>query len=160
MPSPKYPLKPLLEHRTRKVDDATAELGNAVRGREAADAVRARAEIERRNAEERAARVRAEEADLLSRGELRAVDLARGQAWELGIRGEISQLTHAVEVAEQRADQARTEEAGARVELARKMADRDVVAKDEARFEDQRKRRALAGEEEAAEEAYRGGRKS
>ncbi|MDF2696321.1 MAG: hypothetical protein K0S65_4704 [Labilithrix sp.] len=103
MPSPKYPLKPLLEHRERQVDDATTELGHAVRARESADAARGRAEIERREAEERAA--------------------------------------------------------GARVELARKMADRDVVAKDESRFVDRVKRHALAAEEEAAEEAFRGGRR-
>src|SRR5262245_29059751 len=35
---PKYPLEPLLEHRERKVDDATAELGGAVRHREDAEA--------------------------------------------------------------------------------------------------------------------------
>jgi hypothetical protein len=160
MPSPKYPLKPLLEHRERKVDDATAELGNAVRVREAADAARARAEISRREAEERAARVRAEEAERLARGELTAADLARGQAWELGARAEIGQLTRVVEAAEQKVEEARGEEAGARVDLAQTMADRDVVAKDEARFEDRLRKRVLAAEEEAAEEAFRGGRRS
>ena len=160
MPSPKYPLKPLLEHRERKVDDATAELGGAVRAREDADAARARAEVQRREAEERAARVRAEEAERLDRGELSVADLARGQAWEVGARAQIGRLTAAVEVAEARVDEARSEEAEARVELARKMADRDVVAKDHARFEDRRKKQGLAAEEEAAEEAFRGGRKT
>lgn len=160
MPSPKYPLKPLLEHRERMVDDATAELGGAVRAREAADASRARAEAERRAAEERAARVRAEEADRLARGELRAADLARGQAWEIGASAEIGQLTRAVEVAEQKVERARGDEVEARVVLARKMADRDVVVKDEARFADRLKKRGLAAEEEAAEEAFRGGRES
>ena len=160
MPSPKYPLKPLLEHRERKVDDATAELGGAVRARETADAGRARAETERRAAEERAARVRAEEAERLARGELRAADSARGQAWEIGASAEIGQLTRAVEVAEQKVEQARGDEAEARVELARKMADCDVVVKDEARFADRLKNRALAAEEEAAEEAFRGGRRA
>lgn len=158
MPSPKYPLKPLLEHRGRQVDDATTELGHAVRARESADAARARAEIERRGAEERAARVRAEEAERLARGELSVADLARGQAWEVGARSEIGQLTRVVELAEQKVEEARDGEAGARVELARKMADRDVVVKDESRFVDRVKRHALAAEEEAAEEAG-GGRR-
>ena len=159
MPSPKYPLKPLLEHRERQVDDATTELGRAVRERENADAVRARAEIERRGAEERAARVRSEEAERLARGELSVADLARGQAWEVGARAHIGQLTRVVELAEQKVEEARDGEAGARVDLARTMADRDVVAKDESRFVDRAKRRVLAAEEEAAEEAYRGGRR-
>ncbi|MBX3218415.1 MAG: hypothetical protein KF850_40795 [Labilithrix sp.] len=153
MPSPKYPLKPLLEHRERKVDDATAELGHAVRSRESADAARARAELERRAAEERALRVRAAEADRLARGELSVADLARGQAWELAASAELTQLTRTVERAEQSVEQARAAEAGARGELAQKMADRDVVTKDEARFLDRRRKRALSAEEEAAEEA-------
>ncbi|MBX3203495.1 MAG: hypothetical protein KF764_00440 [Labilithrix sp.] len=157
MPSPKYPLKPLLEHRERKVDDATAELGDAVRAREAADAARARAEATRRDAEERASHVRAEEAERLGRGELSVADLARGQAWEIGASAQIRRLTEAVEVAEQDVAEARDGEASARVDLARKMADRDVVVKDEARFVDGLRKRALAAEEEAAEEARRGG---
>jgi hypothetical protein len=160
MPSPKYPLKPLLEHRERKVDDATAELGAAVRAREAADAARARAEIARREAEERAARVRAEEGERLARGELRVVDLTRGEAWAIGASAHIGQLTKAVEVAEQKVETARGDEIDARSGLAHKMADRDVVVKDEQRFEDRRKARALGAEEEAAEEVFRGGRRT
>ena len=160
MPSPKYPLKPLLEHRERKVDDATTELGDAVRAREAADLARVRAESERRDAEERAARVRGEEAERLSRGELRVEDLARGQAWEIAASSHIGQLARNVETAAQKVDAAREEETDARAALARTMADRDVVAKDEARFEERANQRVLAAEEEAAEEAFRGGRSS
>lgn len=158
MPSPKYPLKPLLEQRERHVDDATAELGGAVRAREAADAARMRAERDRREADERAARIRQEEAERLARGELRAADLAHAQAWEVGARAELQELDRAVEVAQQTAERARGDEQNARFALAQKMADRDVVAKDKARFEDRVKRRVLAAEEEAAEEAFRGGR--
>ncbi|HVJ95011.1 MAG TPA: hypothetical protein VM580_34770 [Labilithrix sp.] len=135
MPSPKYPLKPLLEHRERKVDDATAELGDAVRAREAFGLL-----------------------PPYARGELRVEDLARGQAWEFAASARIGQLARKVETAVQKVDAARTEEAEARAELARKMADRDVVAKDQARFEERATKRALAAEEEAAEEAFRGGR--
>lgn len=160
MSSPKYPLKSLVEHRERMVEDATTELGGAVRAREAADAHRARAEAERRAAEERARRIRAEEATRLGRGELRAVDLVRGHAWELCAKAELGQLTRAVEIAEQKVERARVDESEARAALGRTMADRDVVAKDEARFVAKVKKRTLAGEEEAAEEAFRGGRRS
>src|SRR5262249_30687266 len=44
MPSSKSPLKPLRARRERQVEDATAELGGAVRAREAAEAGRSRAE--------------------------------------------------------------------------------------------------------------------
>lgn len=159
MPSPKYPLKPLLEHRERQVDDATAELGNTVRTREAADVARARAEAVRREAEERAARIKTDERERLARGELRAADLARGEAWEVGVRTEIDRLTNAVEQAHAKLEEARDRETAARAALSARMADRDVVAKGEGRFEERLKKRALAAEEEAAEEAFRGGRR-
>lgn len=160
MPSPKYPLKPLLEQRERSVDDATAELGGAVRAREAADAARMRAETVRRDAAERDERVRRLESERLARGELRAADLAHAQAWEIGARAQMQKLEHAVDAASQSADRARGDEHAARMQLAQKMADRDVVAKDKARFDDRLKKSALAAEEEAAEEAHRGGRRS
>lgn len=158
MPSPKYPLKPLREHRERQVDDATAELGAAVRARAAADAARTRARIAQNQAEDSAARVKADETERLARGESSVADLARAQAWEFGARAQIDQLTRAVHAAEEKLEGARGEETEARLELARKMADRDVVVKDEGRFEDRLRKRALAAEEEAAEEAFRGGR--
>lgn len=158
MPSPKYPLKPLLEHRARKVDESTAQLGAAVRAREAADEARARAEAVRRDALERAAKAREEEAARLARGELCALDLARGGAWEIGVQARVEQLTNARDAADDEARAARESEALARVGLAHDMADRDVVAKDEARFRERAAKRALEVEEEAAEEAYRGGR--
>lgn len=158
MPSPKYPLQPLLDHRARKVDDATAQLGAAVRARESADEARARAEAAQREAEERAATERAAEIERLERGELRVLDLARGDAWEVGVRSQIDRLAHAVDAADENARAARQRETQARAELAQEMADRDVVVKDEARFRERVAKRALAAEEEAAEEAYRGRR--
>jgi hypothetical protein len=159
MPTPKYPLDPLLKHRNRRVDDAKASLGDAVRAREAAEAAVRRAEAARRQAEDRAARVRAEEQKRLARGELRAVDLARGDAWELAARAEIDRLASAVEEAEKNERRARDAEEDARAALARTMADRDVVRKDEARFQQRVAKAVLAAEEEAAEEAFRGGRR-
>jgi hypothetical protein len=66
-------------------------------------------------------------------------------------------LTRAVDGAARRVDEAQTTESNARTELARKMADRDVVAKDESRFDARMKKAAVTAEEEAAEEAFRGG---
>ncbi|MBS2017612.1 MAG: hypothetical protein JST00_32335 [Deltaproteobacteria bacterium] len=157
--NPKYPLEPLREHRDRGVDAATAELGEAIRAREAAEAAHRAAEEEKRAAEARAAAVRAEEAERLARGELRAADLAQASAWEIARASEIDGLARQVESAEARAGEARAEETGARSELAQKKADRDVVAKDEARFHDRLRRARDAAEEEAADEAYAGRRK-
>jgi hypothetical protein len=157
--SPKYPLEPLLEHRERKVDDATAELGAAVRARETAEDAKRRAQRERAAAEERAVQVRAEEAERLAKGELRAADLATAQQWELGVRHAITDLARIEATAGVRAEDARAAEDNARAELARQKADRDVVAKDRARFADDRRRDAEAAEEENAEDAHRAGAK-
>lgn len=156
MPSPKYPLKPLLEHRARQVDDATAELGDAVRARASADAKRSHAEEAWREAEERADRVKLEEAERLARGELRASDLAWGEAWEIGARVQLDELARAVVVAERTVEDARGEEAVARLALGERMADRDVVAKDEMRFQERITKRTLLAEEEAGEETFQG----
>ena len=158
MPSPKYPLQPLLEHRERQVEDATAELATKLRARESADVARARAEEERRVAEEHAERVRGEERARLDRGELRAADLARVAEWQVGAEAEIGQLARVAVAAEDAARAAQTAESGARTQLGQKVAERDAVAKDEQRFADRMKKKVLSAEEEAAEEAFRGGR--
>jgi hypothetical protein len=156
---PKYPLEPLLEHRERSVEGATAELGDAVRTREAAEVERARVEAERRAEEARAAGILAAEEALLAKGELRAVDLANAEAWKHAEQGRLDDLAAAEGRAASAVDSARSAERDARAALARKKADRDVVAKDEARFIDARKREQEARDEEAAEEAWGGGRK-
>jgi len=152
---PKYPLKPLLEHRDRKVEDATVELGDAVREREQAADACAQAERARREAEERAAGLRATEAAQLEEGALRAVDLARREAWEIGVKAQVTDLSRAVEAAGTALSAARNAEVAARDELARTKADRDVVAKDQARFAERARRAAESSEEEEAAEAWR-----
>jgi hypothetical protein len=151
---PKYPLKPLLEHREQKVEEATAELGEAVRGRAAADEARRAAELHRQEGETEAAKVRREEAERLARGELRVADLARGDAWDQATQARLDELARAEAAAAARASAAGRTESAARFELARKTADRDVVVKDERRFADGEKSRALAAEEEAMEEVF------
>ena len=155
MVSPKYPLQPLLEHRARGVDDATAELGASVQRREQAEVAHHRAEATRRSAEEAQAAVREDERTRLGRGELSVADLARGSAWELGAQAELGTLSRAVDMEETKASDLRDAEAESRGALARSMADRDVVVKDRARFDERAKKAALAAEEEAAEEARR-----
>lgn len=154
----KYPLKPLLEHRERAADDRTKELGKAVRAREEADAAKARAEEIRLAAERAADAVRANEAALLAQGELSVADLSRGQAWEIGAQARIGDLRRAEVAADGRVRDARSAEGQARGALAGALADRDVVAKDEARFVERIEKKKLAAEEEQAEEAFRGGR--
>lgn len=154
--NPKYPLEPLREHRDRGVDAATAELGDAIRTREGAEAAQRAAEEEKRAAEARAASVRADEQSRLERGELRASDLAQASAWEIGATAHLDGLANEVERAESRTTDARAAETGARGELAQKKADRDVVAKDEARFHERARKARDAAEEEAAEEVHAG----
>lgn len=150
----KYPLEPLREHRDRKVESATAELGSAVRAREAADAAKHHAEQERVAAIARLAKLRDEERELLASGELRAADLARAEAWEHAASAEVEGLARAVDRAEGHLAAARDLEARARALLAQEKADLDVVAKDEARFDAGVRRARDASEEEAADEAF------
>ena len=152
--NPKYPLEPLREHRNRKVEHATAELGEAVRAREAADDAKRRAEQERAEALAHAATVRDAESGRLANGELRVGDLVRAQAWEHAVSVELGERDHTVARAGAELGSAREREAGARRELAQKKADLDVVAKDEARFDADARRARDASEEEAADEAF------
>jgi len=159
MASPKYPLQPLLEHRERAVDDRTAELGGAVRTRETAEHRSLDAAAAQQAAEASAAATRAKEQEMLGAGVLRAGDLARGQAWEIGAQAQIADLARVTASAEAKADEARRGENDARQGLAHAMADRDVVIKDEARFQQKVAKKQASAEEEQAEEAYRGDKK-
>lgn len=152
--NPKYPLEPLREHRDRKVEAATSQLGDAVRAREAADEARRRAEQERVEAEARAAAVRQAESARLANGELCVADLARAQAWEHAASVEAAGLLRAIDQADARLAAARDAEAQARTELTSEKADLDVVVKDQARFDAGVRRVREAAEEEAAEEAF------
>ena len=129
-----------------------------MRARESADAAKERAEATRMAAERAAEAVRQTEAGLLAQGELRASDLARGQAWEIGAQARIADLTRAVAAADRRVEETQGAETAARAVLAGALAARDVVAKDEARFTGRVEKKALAAEEEQAEEAFRGDR--
>ena len=152
--NPKYPLEPLREHRDRKVEHATAELGEAVRAREAADEAKRRADQDRAETLAHAATVRDDETGRLANGELRVADLARAQAWEHAVSVELGDRDRTVSRAAGELGSAQQREAGARRELAQKKADLDVVAKDEARFDADARRVRDASEEEAADEVF------
>lgn len=152
--NPKYPLAPLRDHRERSVDAATAQLADAVRACQAADDAKRRAEETRLEAEARAAAVRRAETEHLANGELRVADLARAQAWEHVAGAEIAELGRAIARADDTVIAARVNEGQARAAVAQTKADRDVVAKDEARFDDGVRRAREAAEEEAAEEVF------
>jgi len=151
----KYPLESLQKVRDAKVDEATSALGKAVSERESAERERARAEAIRLEQQRRAEVLRTGERLALQEGQLTVADLARHDAWEFGVGAEASRLARAEEAAKSRQDEALGTEQKAREALASKKADADVVAKDKARFVDQQNKRALAHEEETAEEAWR-----
>jgi hypothetical protein len=157
---PKYPLKPLLEHRERQVDDAAAELARTVSARIEAERVLEGSKIARERASERAHAIRVAEVERLARGELRAVDLARGEAWEMSARAEARELEAAVAVAATEVDGECVKEAEARVNLGGKLAERDVVRKDQERFVVGVRSAALAREDEELDGARGRGRKA
>lgn len=152
--SRKYPLDPLLKLRERQVEAATEKLAGAVGARQAAERERIAAEGRRASAEERAKTLREEEREALEKGELRAGDLHRAQAWELGVQQEQRRLAQQVAAATQGETTAREAEREAQHDLAAREADAEVVEKDKERFDAKRRATELAKEEEAAAEAH------
>jgi hypothetical protein len=155
----KYPLKALLDHRARQVDDAAAAVAAAVRTREVAAEARVRAERAKREAEEAVAREKRDVDARLARGEIRAVDLAHAHGWAIAADAEQAALGASLDRAASNESAAARSEEAAREGLARSMADRDDVTKHHARFEERGRKEALLAEEEAAEDAFAGGRR-
>jgi YscO-like protein len=152
---PKYPLEPLAELREKKVESAALELAEAVRKRE--DVARTlRAAESRRDAQARAvAGLRQSERGALGRGELRARDLARADAWGIRIAAERQSLVGAVDHARSVETTALGQERDARGSVAARRAEAQVVAGHRARWDDDARRRLEAREEEASSEAWR-----
>jgi len=155
MRSPRYALEPLAELRRGKADEAATDLAAAVAGRDASERQRLAAEERRDGHDAQAVRVREAEQEALGRGELRAADLAREDAWEIRVAAERGALTGAVDRSRAAEQEARAAEARARDDLAAREADAGVIEKDRARWEEQQRRLAEAREEEEAAEAYR-----
>jgi len=155
MAKAKYPLERLVELRDKRVDEAASSLAGAVRARETAEQAKARAEAEKRAAEEAAQKLRDAEKAALEQGTLSVADLQRGHAWELRVETEEQALAKHVDAATHRTDEARAGEATAQHELGQKKADATVVTEDRSRFLERERKAALAKEEEEAAEAWR-----
>jgi hypothetical protein len=152
---PKYTLEGLEKLRDGQVDEAKKKLADALRAREAATTKRQVAE-QKNEAHQRAAdRVRQAERVALEEGSLRARDLALQSSWEIGVRTEADRLALEVSKRKEEEQQATQREAEARVSVALKKADAEVVHKDHERFDARVRKAEEAKEEEAAEEAWR-----
>lgn len=154
MASAKYPLDPLLDVRGRGVDTAKAELGESVKARGRAEHERERAEERRREAEARAQQRRDAERAELERGALRAVDLARGDAWEVAASAEAQELEGEVARAADVVARARAQEAEALAALAQRKAEHAVVERDKEKFRARAKKAVEQKEDEAGDEAF------
>jgi hypothetical protein len=155
MRPPKYALEPLARVREKKVDEAVHGLAVAIAQVGDAEGERCATEARQRAHERTSERVRSDEAAALARGELRALDLAWAGAWGLGAAAEHKAIAAEVRLAREHETQAREGERQARDRVAATRADAEVVARDRARWNERLRRRAEAGEEEAASEAWR-----
>ncbi len=155
MAARKYPLDPLAKLREQHVDEATRELAEAVRAREAAEQRTRLAERDKATAEERARLVREAERAKLEGGELKVADLQRADAWGVAVEEEQKQLAERVARASAVESEARTGEAQQRATVATRKADAQVVEKDRAKWTEKVHKDAQAREEEEAQEAWR-----
>jgi hypothetical protein len=152
---PKYPLEPLAALREKKVERATTELAGALRTREAAARTLRTAEARRDAQEQAAARVRAAELEALAKGELRARDLARVDAWGVRAGAERAALVTIVDRAATAEGTAREAEAQAQASLVVRHADARVVEVHRERWNEERRKDLEARDEQASEEAWR-----
>ncbi len=155
MRSPKYPLEPVVELRTKKVDDAARQLSAAARERAAASGARQLAERRREDHEQEVARVRATEDEALARGELRAVDLARAGTWSVRVGSESEVLAAGVERARAGETRARQTEGSARTAALSRRAEARVALLHRAHWDEARRKEVEAREDEASSEAWR-----
>ncbi len=151
----KYPLEPLAKLRAKQVDDATLTLAKAVRAREEAERVERSNRKVRDDAEAKAKAAREAERAALERGELRAGDLMRGNAWGSRVTDEHAELEKRVVNAANRAQTARGAEDEARGGVTSAKAEEEVVDRDRGRWETGERKRADAKEEEEASETWR-----
>lgn len=155
MRPPRYALEPLASLRRDQADGAVRGLAAAVAARDVQERQRRSAEQRRSEHDARASEVRDAEQEALARGELRAADSARGDAWEVRLAAERAAMTADVERRKSAEEQARSAEGLARAELVAREADAGVIEKDRARWTEQQRLQREAREEEEAAEAYR-----
>jgi hypothetical protein len=155
MRPPKYALTPLADLREKRVGDATRGLARQVIARTLAERDHRAAEEKRVAHDAVVEQVRHDEDDALARGELRALDLARADAWQVRVGAERAAIVAQVDRSRAVEARARESEQSARGELIAKQADADVVARDHARWSEAMRKRAEAKEEEMASDAWR-----
>ena len=153
--APRYPLEPLARVRAGRADEAARALAGTVRVREHASRVVQAAEARRVAHGSAAGAVRERELASLARGDLRAADLARADAWSFRVQAEKAALEGAAERARAEESKAREGEKAAQVTLASRQAEAEVVAGHRQRWQNERSRRLEAREEEASFEAWR-----
>jgi hypothetical protein len=153
--APRYPLEPLIRLRDGKAGEAARALAESVRVREEATRVVRAAESHRDAHGASVAAVKERERASLLRGDLRAADLGRGDAWSLRANAEKTALEAAVGRA--RADETKASDGAkaAQADLAARQAEAEVVAAHLRRWEGERSRWLEAREEEASFEAWR-----
>jgi hypothetical protein len=151
----KYPLEPLARVRASRTEEAARELAQAIGARERAQRRVAEAEAERTAARAAQQALRDGERKALERGELAAVDLMRGGAWEARAKEEIAQLERQLASATAREAEARAKEAGAKNTVAERSAEEKVVDADRARWAERERKKQEGREEEAGAEAWR-----
>ncbi len=151
----KYPLEALADLRHRRVEEATGVLGSAIRARDAAERLLRAAELRREGQAQAVAGVRKAELEMLDRGDLCALDLARADAWGIRTAAERKILTAGVDQAQAAEAQAREGQAKAQASVASRRADAQVLAGHRSRWDEEHRRALEASEEEAAFEAWR-----
>lgn len=155
MPSPKYPLECVARARGAKVERARRDLAAAACALEAADRLRADADLRLGRHEAVASRVRGGELEALLRGELRVQDLKTADRWASRDAVEGRRLRAEAEQARADAARAASTELRARAELAGRKADAKVVERDRSRWGREQQKKIEAREEEASFEAWR-----
>jgi hypothetical protein len=151
----KYPLDPLARLREKQVGDATRLLSDAIRARQEAERGLVVVLSRKNDAEAHARALGDRERNALERGELRADDLARAAAWSVRVETDRADLERRLAKAVEGAQAAHGGESNAQGEFARARADAEVVARDRAKWEDTRRKKDEAAEEEAGAEAFR-----
>ncbi len=151
----KYPLDPLVRVRAKQVDDAARLLAEATRAREEAERRRAAAAEREEEARRAAASLRDAERGALERGELTVADLMRGDAWAVRVKDEHAELGRRTEDSAAKARQATAGESVARVEVAGRKADAELVERHRGRWAEGERKADEARDEEAAAEAWR-----
>jgi hypothetical protein len=155
MRSRSYPLEPLVSLREAKVDEAALGLAAAARAREGAERARRTVELRRADHDGAADGVRKAELVALGRGQLRAADLARADAWAIRVAAERELLTAGIAHARSVEVTALDQEHHAQSKVATRRADAKVVEKHRARWDDAQRKGKEAREEEASSEAWR-----